>query len=102
MQLIIVTTPLDLLHFGFTSIEATMELDQSPNIVNLLVSWDHFMKHVMAYVTLNETVKTVIKFLWHGYITIFRAPAKLLSDQGANFESYIIRELCELIGHTEG
>ena len=56
------------------------------------------MKHVMAYVTPDQTAKTVAKFLWQGYISIFRAPAKLLSDQGANSESNIIRELCELMG----
>ena len=42
--------------------------------------------------------KTVIKFLWQGYISIFGTLAKHLSDPGANFESNIIRELCKLIG----
>ena len=42
-------------------------------------------------------LQTVAMFLWQGYILIFRAPAKLLSDWGANFESNIIRELCGLI-----
>ena len=32
---IIVTTPLQLLHVDFTSIETMMELDQPPNMVNL-------------------------------------------------------------------
>ena len=56
------------------------------------------MKHLMAYMTLNQTVKTVAQFLWQGCISILRALAKLLSDQGNNFESNIIRELCELMG----
>ena len=63
-----------------TSIETTMDLDQPPNMVNLLVFYDHFTKHIMTYVTPSQTVKTVAKFLWQGYILIFRAPAKLLSD----------------------
>ena len=95
---IIVTTPLELLHVDFTSIETMIEVDQSPNMVNLLVFCDHFTKHVTGYVTPDKTAKTVASFLWQGYILIFRALAKLLSDQGANFESNIIRELCELIG----
>ena len=74
-----------------------MELDQPLNVVNLLVFCNHFMKHVMEYVTPNQTVKTVAKFLWQGYISIFRAPAKVLSDRGANFKSNITRELCELM-----
>ena len=75
-----------------------MELDQPPNVVSLLVFCDHFMKHVLAFVTPNQTVKTVAKFMWQGYISIFRPLAKLLSDQGASFESNIIRELCQLMG----
>ena len=69
-----------------------------PNIVNVLVFCDHFAKHIMEYVTLDQTAKTVAKFLWQGYISIFGAPARLLSDCGANFESYIIREMCDLMG----
>ena len=64
MQPIIATTPLKLLHVDFMSIKMTMELDQPPNIVNVLVFWDYFTKHVMAYVTPNQTAKTTAKFLW--------------------------------------
>ena len=42
---------LELLHIDFTSIETMIELDQPPNMVNVLVFCDHFMKHIMAYVT---------------------------------------------------
>ena len=64
----------------FMSIEMTMELDQQPNVVNVPVFCNHFMKHIMAYVTPNLTVRTVAKFMWQGYISIFRAPANLLND----------------------
>ena len=66
--------------------------------LNVLVLCNHFIRHVMAYVTPDQTAKTVAKFLWQGYILIFRALAKFLSDWGANFESNIISELCELMG----
>ena len=75
-----------------------MKLDQPPNVMNLFVFWDHFIKHIMAYMTPNQTVKIFTKILWQGYILIFQAPAKLLNNQGANFESNIIRELCRLTG----
>ena len=52
----------------------------------------------MVYVTLDQMAKTVAKFLWQGYISIFRALAKLLSDQGANIEGNIISKLCDLMG----
>ena len=57
-----------------------MELDQPPKVVNLLVFYNHLMKHIMAYVTPNQTAKTVAKFLWKSYVLIFGAPAKLLSN----------------------
>ena len=45
----------------------------------------------------NQTAKTVTKFLYQGYISIIGAPARLLSDQGANFISSIIDNLCTLL-----
>ena len=75
-----------------------MELDQPPNMVNVLVFCNSFTKHIIAYMTPDQTAKTVAKFVWQGYIWIFGALAKLLSDQGANFESNIKKELCELMG----
>ena len=98
MQAIIATTPWELLHIDFMSIEMTMELHQPLNVVQVLVFCNHFTKYFMAYVTPNQTIKTSAKCLWQGYISIFGAPAKLVSDQGANFESNVIKELCELMG----
>ena len=46
--------PLDLLHVDFTSIETTLEPNQSPRVANVLEFQDHFMKHVLAYVTLDS------------------------------------------------
>ena len=68
---IVATTPLDLLHVDFTSIETTLELNQLPRVANVLVFQDHFTKHVLAYMTPDQTVKTNAKFLHGGYISIF-------------------------------
>ena len=95
---IVATTPLDLLHVDFTSIETMMELNQSPRVANVLVFQDHFTKHVLAYVTPNQTAKTITKFLYGGYISIFGALARLLSDRGTSFTSSIIKELCKILG----
>ena len=92
------TAPLDLLHADFTSIETTTELDQLPRVTNILVFQNHFTKHVLAYVTHDQTAKTITKFLYGGYISIFGAPAKLLSDRGTSFTSSIIEELCKILG----
>ena len=93
----VANTPLDLLHIDFTSIEMTMELNQPLWVANVLVFQDNFTRHIMAYVTPNQTAKTVAKFLYLGYISIFGALARLLSDQGANFMSSIIDKLCAFL-----
>ena len=90
--------PLDLLHVDLTSIDTMVELDKSPRVSNVLVFQDHFTKHVLAYVTPNQTAKTVAKFLYGGYISIFGALARLLSGRGTSFTSSIIEELCNILG----
>ena len=70
----------DLLHIDITSIETILELNKSPRVANVLVFQDHFNKHVLAYVTPNQTAETITKFLYGGYISIFGAPVRLLSD----------------------
>ena len=95
---IVATTPLDLLHVDFTSIETTLELNQCPRVANVLVFQDHFTKYVLAYVTPVQTAKTITKFLYGGYISIFGALARLLSDRGTSFTSSIIEELCKILG----
>ena len=95
---IVATAPLDLLHVDFTSIETTLEPNQSPRVANVLVFQDHFTKHVLAYVTPDQTAKTIAKFLYGGYISTFGAPAKFLSNRGASFTSSINEELCKILG----
>ena len=56
------------------------------------------MKHILAYVTPDQTTKTIAKFLYWGYISIFGAPARLLSDRGASFTSSVIQEMCKILG----
>ena len=90
--------PLDLLHVALTSIETTLELSQSPRVANILVFQDHFTKDVLAYVTPDQTAKTVAKFLYGGYISIFWGPARLLSNRGDSFTSSVIEELCKILG----
>ena len=74
-----------------------MELNQTPRVTNMLVFQDHFTKDVMAYVTPNQTAKTIIKFLYQGYISIFGALARLLSNWGADFMISIIDKMCILL-----
>ena len=92
------TAPLNLLHVDFTSIETMLEPNQSPRVTNVLVFQDHFTKHVLAYVTPDQTAKTIDKFLYGSYISISGAPARLLSDGGASFTSSVIEEMHKILG----
>ena len=58
---IVATAPPNLLHVDFTNNETTLELNQLPRVTNILVFQDHFTKHVMAYATPDQTVKTIAK-----------------------------------------
>ena len=51
---IVDTAPVDLLHVDFTN--------QSPRVANVLIFQDHFTKHMLAYVTPDQTAKTIAKF----------------------------------------
>ena len=94
---IVTTTPLDLLHIDFTNIQMTMELNKLPRVANVLVFQDHFTKHILVYVTPDQTAKTVTKFLYQGYISVFGAPARLLSNLGASFMRSIINGLWKIL-----
>ena len=88
---------LDPFHVDFTSIGMTLEPNKSPKVANVLVFQDHFTKHVLAYVTHDYTAKTIANFLCQGYISIFRAPARLLTDRGDNFMSSVIGKMCKIL-----
>ena len=72
---------------------------ENPNTgvdVNILVITNHFTRYAKAIITSNQTAKaTAITFGTNSsQITIFLK--KLLTDQGQNFESKLITELCKL------
>ena len=90
--------PLELVHVDFTSVESTMELNKLPSIKNILVITDHFMHYALAVITKNQTEKTVAKVLYERFIMVFDMLVKLLSNQGANFTSVLVEELCTAFG----
>lgn len=52
----------------------------------------------MAIPTPNQKARTVAKCLWENFIVHYGFPKKLQSDQGTDFESKTIKELCLLAG----
>jgi transposase InsO family protein len=64
---------------------------------NILVITDHFTKYAVAVPTRNQTAKTTAEAFYNEFIVKYGIPIKLHSDQGANFDSNLIRELCDIM-----
>ena len=79
--------PLQLVHLDFTSFKMTTNLNESPKVEHILVIVDHFMRYTRAYVTKDQKVSTAAKTLYEGFISIFGAPERILTDQGKAFTS---------------
>ena len=58
----------------------------------------HFSRFAMAIPTKNMTAKITAEVFYQNFIVHYSTPQKIHSDQGANFESKIIQELCSLLG----
>ena len=65
---------------------------------NVLVVTDHFTQYAQAYVTQSQTAQTTTKTLWDKFIVHYGLPEKILPDQGRNFKSQVLADLCNLMG----
>ena len=59
---------------------------------------DHFTRFAQAICTKDQSTKTVAKSLWDNFFTIYGFPQWILLDQGHDFESKLIKELCTMLG----
>ena len=64
----------------------------------VLVITDVFSKYTIAVPTRDQTAQTTAKVLVREWFTRYGVPERLHSDQGRNFESSLISELCKLYG----
>ena len=92
---IIATRPMELVHIDYLTIEAP-ENSRSSKDINILVITDHFTRYAQAHITSSQKAHIVAKTLWEHFFVHYGFPEKILSDQGRNFESVLIGELCEL------
>ena len=90
------SSPGEILHIDYTSIEETVNLNEKPVIRNVLVMQDTFSKHVVAYVVKDQKARTAAKALRWGYFRLFRAPAYLVSDRGGAFIGKVVESLAKL------
>ena len=51
---------------------------------------------VQAIVVTSQTAKCTVQNLWDKFIVHYGLPEKILTDQGWNFESDLLKALCEI------
>ena len=95
---ILATMPMELVHLDYTTIEVDTDPRKSPELVEVLVVQDHFTKFMMAFLTKNTTTMEVAKCLYNHLFSLFGPPEHILTDQGRNFCSALLRDLCKLLG----
>ena len=89
------TRLMELVHIDYLTIEAPKN-SKSLKGVNILIVTDHFTWYTQAYITLNQKASTIAKTLWDKFFVHYGFSEKILSDQGRNFESKLLEELCLL------
>ena len=85
------TYPMDLVCMDFLSLEMS-----AGGYEHILVITDHFTRYAQAIPTKNQSAKTTARALFDNFICHYSFPACLHSDQGCNFESEVIKELCSI------
>lgn len=83
--------PLELVCFDY------LTLEPAQGVGNVLIITDHYTKYALAIPTKNQTAKTTAETFFNHFIVHYGIPTRLHSDQGANFESELIKELCVLM-----
>lgn len=87
------TRPMELVSIDFLKLEPS-----KGGIENILVIVDHFTRFAQAIPCRNQTAITTAKALYEGYFRYYGFPEQLHSDQGRNFLSHTIQELCKIAG----
>ena len=88
-----VNQPLELVHLDYLKIEHS-----KGNVKNVLIATDHFTRYAQAFPSKSQTALATAKLLWNNVILHYGFPAKIITDQGRNFESELIENLCQVAG----
>lgn len=90
---LLASQPLEVLAVDFTLLEPATDGKE-----NVLVITDVFSKFTQAVPTKDQSAVTVAKVLVDSWSHRFGVPKRIHSDQGRNFESAFMRQLCQLYG----
>ncbi|KAL1258945.1 hypothetical protein QQF64_009522 [Cirrhinus molitorella] len=85
--------PMDLVCMDFLSMEP-----DSKGFSNALIVTDHFTRYSQAFPTKSQKAYEVARILVDKYFVHYGLPARIHSDQGRDFESWLICELLSLMG----
>ena len=85
--------PLAILFIDFMTVDKA-----SDGRENILVMSDAYTKYTKAIATRDQTALTVAKVIMNEWIFNFGVPDRIHSDQGRNFMSALVKELCLLFG----
>ena len=88
-----VNQPLELVHLDYLKIEPS-----KGNVENVLIVTDHFTRYTQAFPSKSQIALTTAKLLWNNFILHYGFPAKIITNQGQNFESELIGNLCQVAG----
>ena len=92
---IIAMRSLELVHIDYLTIEPP-STSKTGKDINILIITNHFTRYTQAHITPSQKAPVVAKTLWDQFFVHYGFPEKILLDQGRNFESQLISELCEL------
>lgn len=90
---IVTKAPLEILAVDYLTLSRPNDTYQY-----ILVATDLFTKYAWAIPTRDQTAVTTARALWQYIIQPFGCPERLHSDQGANFESNLIKALFHYYG----
>ena len=71
----------------------TIEAMEGGKDIHILVITDHFTRYAQAIVTSLHTAKFTAQNLWDQFIVHYGVTEKILTDQGHNFESELLKAL---------
>ena len=90
---LLASRPLQILAIDFTKLDAA-----SDGRENVLVMTDVFTKYTVAVPTRNQEAVTVVQVLVRDWFSRYGVPERIHSDQGRDFESVLVKELCQVYG----
>ena len=93
LQPIIATQPWEMVAVDVLKVPTSTKGNQY-----LLVVQDYFSKWPFAFPMPDQKAETIVQILRDNVFTVIGPPQKLHSDQGRNFESHIMTDLCKAFG----